>query len=80
MRYTIRKVPAYLDAALRRQAGEQGKSLNEVALEALMRGAAVSSEHSPQRDLRDIQGTWQEDPAFERAQAAQDSIDLDIWR
>lgn len=39
MQYTIRNVPDLLDAMLRRSAREQGKSLNEVAIEALVRGA-----------------------------------------
>lgn len=80
MQYTIRKVPGPLDAALRRRAREQGKSLNEVAIEALARGAGVTGERTVQRDLKDVQGTWREDPAFERALADQDSIDVDIWR
>jgi len=47
MQYTIRKVPNSLDVALRRRAREQGKSLNDVAIEALARGAGVSGERSP---------------------------------
>jgi hypothetical protein len=35
MQYTIRNVPDTLDEALRRVARERGKSLNEVAIEAL---------------------------------------------
>ena len=79
MQYTIRKVPGSLDAALRRRAQEQGKSLNEVAIEALARGAGVSGERSRQRDLHDIAGTWRNDRAFDRALAAQDAIDKDLW-
>jgi plasmid stability protein len=80
MQYTIRKVPNSLDAALRRRAREQGKSLNEVAIEALARGAGVSGERSRQRDLRDIAGTWRRDRAFDRALAAQDTIDGELWQ
>ena len=80
MQYTIRKVPVSLDAALRRRAREQGKSLNEIAIEALARGAGVTSERAPQRDLRDIQATWREDPAFDSALAAQDTVDMDMWQ
>lgn len=80
MQYTIRKVPNSLDAVLRRRAREQGKSLNEVAIEALARGAGVSGERSRQRDLRDIAGTWRSDRAFDRALAAQDTIDRELWR
>lgn len=80
MQYTIRKVPKSLDAALRRRAHEQGKSLNEVAVEALARGVGISGEHSPQRDLRDIAGTWHNDRAFDSALAAQDTVDKELWQ
>jgi plasmid stability protein len=80
MQYTIRNVPETLDAALRRVARERGKSLNEVAIEALARGAGVAGESRRQRDLGDIAGTWREDAAFDRAVAAQDTIDEEMWR
>lgn len=80
MQYTIRNVPDILDEALRRAAREQGKSLNEVAIEALARGAGVSGECGRQRDLSDIAGTWRKDPAFDDARAAQDTVDERIWR
>jgi len=32
------------------------------------------------RDLSFIIGTWQEDPAFDEAIAAQDTIDEELWR
>ena len=78
MQYTIRNVPITLDAALRRSAREQGKSLNEVALKALARGVCLS-ERWPQRDLSDIAGTWRRDVAFDNALAAQDTIDEESW-
>jgi plasmid stability protein len=79
MRYTIRNIPNCLDATLRRRAREQGKSLNKVTVEALARGAGVSGERSRQRVLLDIAGTWRKDRAFERALAAQDTIDKELW-
>jgi len=80
MQYTIRNVPDHLDEALRRAAREQGKSLNEMAIEALARGAGVTGERSRQRDLNDIAGTWRKDPAFDRALEAQDNIDEEMWK
>jgi hypothetical protein len=80
MQYTIRNVPGALDEALRRAARERGKSLNEVAIEALARGAGITGEQSRQRDLGDIAGTWRKDAAFESALAAQDAIDEEMWR
>jgi hypothetical protein len=80
MQYTIRNVPSPLDEALRRTARAHGKSLNEVAIEALARGAGVSGERGRQRNLGDIAGTWRKDPAFDRALAAQDTVDEEMWR
>jgi len=80
MQYTIRNIPDSLDAALRRVARERGKSLNEVAIEALARGAGITWERRRQRDLGDIAGTWRKDAAFDSALAAQDTIDEEMWR
>ena len=80
MQYTIRNVPDALDEALRRVARERGKSLNEVAIEALARGAGVTGERGRQRDLADVAGTWRKDPAFDSALDAQDTIDEEMWR
>lgn len=80
MQYTIRNVPDYLDNVLRDAAREQHKSLNEVMVEALARGAGVADRRVRQRDLSDIVGTWQEDPVFDSAVADQRRIDEDMWR
>lgn len=79
MQYTLRNVPDALDEALRRAAREQGKSLNEVAIDALARGAGVSGERVKRRDLSDIAGTWRKDAVFDSALAAQDTIDEEMW-
>jgi hypothetical protein len=80
MQYTLRKIPNSLDAALRQRARLQGKSLNQVAIEALARDAGLSGERGRQRDLRDIAGTWRADRVFDQAMAAQDTIDKELWR
>jgi hypothetical protein len=80
MQYTIRNVPHILDEALRKAARERGKSLNEVAVEALARGVGITRERSRQRDLSDIAGTWRKDAAFDSALAAQDTVDEEMWR
>lgn len=80
MQYTIHNVPATLDEALRRAAREQGKSLNEEAIETLAQGAGITGERGQQRDLGDIAGTWRADPAFDSALAAQDTMDTKMWR
>ena len=80
MQYTIRNIPDYLDATLRDFARREGKSLNQVAVAALVRGAGLAERESVKRDLSDIAGTWQEDPAFDSAIAEQQKIDEAIWR
>lgn len=80
MQYTIRNVPGSLDAVLRRKARDQGKSLNDVAIEALARGAGITGEQIRQRDLSDIAGNWREDGAFDNAVSEQDVIDDELWR
>ena len=80
MQYTIRNIPDYLDATLRDFARREGKSLNQVAVAALVRGAGLAERERVKRDLSDIAGTWQEDPAFDSAIAEQQKIDEAIWR
>jgi hypothetical protein len=80
VQYTLRKVPRAVDTRLRRRARAERRSLNSVALEALAKGAGLDSQAGPQRDLRDVAGTWVEDPQFERARAAQHRIDKRLWR
>jgi len=80
MQYTLRDIPPTLDSELRRRAKEEGKSLNAVAVEALLRGAGLSGTPIRQRDLSDIAGTWQEDPEFDQAIADQDRVDEHLWR
>jgi len=80
MQYTIRNVPEFLDEILRRIAREQSRSLNEVTIEALARGAGLGEHRSKQRDLAEIAGSWRKDPAFDRAVAAQDTIDPELWK
>jgi hypothetical protein len=80
MQCTIRNVPVSLDQALRSAARERDKSLNEVVIEAMARGAGIGGERAKRRDLTGIAGTWHEDPAFDSALAAQDTIDEEMRR
>lgn len=77
--YTIRNVPPDVDRALRKQARSEGKSLNDVALEALRR--AIDDPSAPKyNDLTGIAGTWVEDPEFEKILEEQRRIDPELWR
>ncbi len=80
MQYTIRNVPKTVDSRLRDRAKKEGKSLNQVVLEAIARALGIPSEPARQRDLSDFAGTWSEDPEFDRAIEDQDRVDEDLWR
>jgi len=80
MQYTLRNIPARLDEALRRRALEENKSLNEVAIDALMRALGLAGQPVKHRELGDIVGTWQEDPELERAFADQRKVDPELWQ
>jgi len=78
--YTIRAVPAALDRALRRQARQEAKSLNAVAVEALARGLELEAKPVEHTDLDALIGSWQEDPAFDRAIADFERVDEEAWK
>ncbi len=80
MQYTLREIPPTLDSELRQRAKAEGKSLNTVAIEALIRGTGLGDSPVRLRDLSDIVGTWQEDPEFDQAIADQDRVDEEMWR
>ena len=80
MQYTLRNIPEILDAALRRRARQQGRSLNDVAVEALINGAGLSDVRPRRRALSNVAGSWREDPTFDRALAEQDTVDEDAWK
>ena len=80
MQYTLRNVPQDLDDALRERARREGRSLNDVALEALRRDMGLLGERSRKRDLSSFAGTWVEDPAVEEALSDQRRIDENLWR
>ena len=82
MQYTLRDIPKAVDAALRRRAKQQGRSLNQIAIEALAAGAGVSINGEPPikyRDLSDIAGSYVPDPGFEEAMLEQDQVDPEDW-
>ena len=80
MQYTLRKIPPHLDRALRDRARREGRSLNEVAVEALARAMGLTEAPLRHRALEDIRGSWQDDPAFEAAIADQNRIDEELWK
>jgi hypothetical protein len=80
MQYTIRGIPPAINEAVRERARAEGKSLNEVAVEALADGLGLGASDIVRRDLSDVAGTWKRDAAVEAALAAQDRVDEDLWK
>jgi plasmid stability protein len=80
MQYTLRNIPSVLDRLLRQRARRDGKSLNDVAIEALSRGAGLTGERVKHRDLGDLAGLWQDDPTFDQAIREQDVVDDHLWK
>ncbi len=80
MQYTLRNIPLQLDKALRQRARLESKSLNQVAIEALMKAFSLAGQPVKQRDLSDITGTWVDDPKIGAALKDQRRIEPDLWR
>lgn len=80
MQYTLRNIPPQVDEALRLRAREEGRSLNEVAVEALARGVGVTEHEVRRRDLSQFAGTWHDDPEWDARLEEQRRIDEDLWK
>ena len=79
--YTVRGVPAHVDKALRVRARREQVSLSELLRRALAREAGVAADAEvAYDDLDHLAGRWHEDRGFDRAIAAQDRVDEDLWR
>jgi hypothetical protein len=79
MQYTLRRVPRSVDAELRRRARRQGKSLNQVAIEALSEATARGGAPVVRRDFSEVVGTWVEDPETERILEEFRRVDPEEW-
>ena len=80
IQYTLRQIPPALDEALRRKSRQDGKSINQTAIEVLHTGLALKGESIIHRDLDFMVGSWVEDASFEEAIRSQDRVDPKLWR
>ena len=78
--YTIRNVPKHVDRALRRRAKASGKSINQVAVEALVKGSGERSRMYDDLDFLVGSLSRAEAKAMHREIAEQRTIDEDLWR
>jgi hypothetical protein len=80
MQYTLRRIPKQLDAALRRRARREGKTLNQVTIEVLAEGLGLLEQPTKRRSVQDLVGARRKDPELEAALEDQRRIDPELWR
>jgi hypothetical protein len=81
MQYTIRQVPRSVDRAFRARAKAEGKSLNQLAIEAIARQAGVAPQgDKPNRDLSFLRMDPHDIKALREAHEMCDQIDPEAWR
>jgi hypothetical protein len=80
MQYTLRKIPPDVDKTLRQKARRERRSLNEVAVEALARGAGIDPTIVTNHELDFAIGTWVEDAEFDESIADQRRIEPELWK
>lgn len=78
--YTIRAVPDVVDQALRREARQSGKSLNQVALDALRRGIGLDQPQPVHDDLDHLFGVMSPDPELDEILSELRQIEPELWR
>ena len=79
MTLTIRDIPEPVESALREKARAEGKTIDQVALDAISAAVGAASTVK-KRDLSDLAGTWVEDPPFDQIMREQDRIDPEMWK
>ena len=81
MQYTLRKIPPDVDRTLRHKLSREGRSLNEIAIEALSaQGAGIDRRMAENHELDFAIGTWVEDGEFDKSIADQRRIDPELWK
>lgn len=82
MTLTLEHLPDALLAALTSKAASEGRSVQEVAQDALAKGLAIGATNGNtiKRDLSDVVGTWVEDPEFDAAMKTFERIDPGLWK
>ena len=73
MAIVLNNLSAHVIEALHQKAAAEGRSVQEVAVEAMALGLEISG--SSKRDLSDIVGTWVDDPEFDEAMKDFERVD-----
>lgn len=81
MQMTIRNITQPMRAKLEDRARAEGKSLNEVAVNAMAEGLGMGRlTGKPQRDLSFMVGTEAEAEALDKASDECREVDLESWK
>lgn len=78
---TIRNVPQELAAALKKETGRRGKSLNQTAIDLLRQALGVGSTRYT-NDLEKLAGTWstKDLEKFQQDTSIFERIDPELWQ
>lgn len=77
--YTVRNISPSLGDAIRRKAGAEGKSINEIYLEALGAVVGLNTLKIRHHDLDFLAGTWVEDAKVDAALDSERKIQRGDW-
>jgi plasmid stability protein len=80
MTLTLPNLPKDLGDALKARAAAEGRSVEDVAVEALRASLEPLADGVKKCDLSHLAGTWVEDPEFDAIMEEQDRIDPELWR
>lgn len=80
IQYTVRGIPKYLDAGIRRYATRESKSLNQALLDVLAAGLGYFRRPVKNESLLELAGTWVSDEKSEKAFAEMRVVDADLWQ
>jgi hypothetical protein len=58
----------------------EGKSVGQVALEAIRAGLGLEERAGAKRDLSEFAGSWIADPQVDAALQDQDRVDPELWK
>jgi hypothetical protein len=75
MTLVIDHLPESLTLALHDRAKVEGRSVQEIAMDAMARGLFVTTPKTESTDLSRVVGTWQEDPEFDDAMSDFERVD-----
>lgn len=78
MTLVLRDIPEEVEQALRAKAEAEGKTPEQVAIEALSANAALKG--GKKSDFSRVVGTWVDDPIFDEVRREHDQIDPDLWK